>query len=1063
MTPLEHFSGTEPGIQADARPTAPGPRALAANLLMPGGLEARSESRRIAAGLIALALVSFILLNFAIDQSAKSRLIRQHSALLAVNTESRRTQVRDLLRQYQGEVRFVADEQRIRDWSARALSSGLSPAETRAFNAELERAATQFGFGFAAVMTPSLQTLARARQDTPGSAEGLAELVQQCASTRSPAFGDLREGADGEPLLAVAVPVPVVVHGVSPIMVFGLSVDRAFSDQLLHWAGYGPAAGAYLVRSEGDRVIILSSPPDGLHARAGQPVSSSDPRYRAASMAAAGVESNVQAFGDGGQPLWAATRHLPEVGWGIVGEDDRASVREGMRGTLVGLLMLDLAVLAVAVGAVMFWRRQYKTGLAAREVEVTRRHAERVQSVFDTAFDAILTFDRQGRIRTVNRAAERLFGHPGGAMEGEPIQRYLRGVKAEATSSTAPPAAEAGLPGGGVGGVVTRSEAMRADGTLLPVEFSLGAAGQGDERVNSAIVRDITERVDAERRIGAFAKGLEMSNRRLEEVNAQLEEASRLKSEFLANTSHELRTPLNGMIGFLQLVLDDMCDSPEEERDFLKQALQCSRHLLGLINDVLDIAKIEAGKLTLEISAINVRELFDEVYTVTHVQAAQKGLELTFVTPEDASLKARGDIGKVKQILINLVGNSLKFTPRGGIRVRAVAHADLGHLMFEVQDTGIGIPRDRQKVIFEKFTQGDGSTTRRYGGTGLGLAISRSLVELMGGIIGVHSEGVGKGTRAYFSLPIWSEVVEPIPAEQDPGDRIEGPAGGALVLVVEDDATFRRYLTTLMHQHGYRTVEARNAETGWVLARRLRPNVVVLDYALTCVEGASLRTGWDLAERMTADSTTRHIPLIFVTGFDDELREKLRSTAFARKPHHLMKPIDASVLLARIEELVGANQDRVIRILMADDDPAVGAFVRKVLPAKRFHLEVATNGEECLHFLRTQPRGFDLLLLDLMMPQVSGYDVLREMTLTGTAPELPVLVLTNFPEARNADEKRLLEQGLVLDVVPKTSVHDNPKLLPHVIEWQMHVSYGETNDGAPPGPAPGDEPEEKAA
>ena len=136
---------------------------------------------------------------------------------------------------------------------------------------------------------------------------------------------------------------------------------------------------------------------------------------------------------------------------------------------------------------------------------------------------------------------------------------------------------------------------------MMPVEFSIGSAGQGDERLYTVIVRDITERVEAEKRIRSFAEGLEISNRRLEEVNAQLEEASRLKSEFLANTSHELRTPLNGMIGFLQLVLDGMCDSRDEERDFLQQALQCSRHLLGLINDVLDIAKIEAGKLTLEI------------------------------------------------------------------------------------------------------------------------------------------------------------------------------------------------------------------------------------------------------------------------------------------------------------------------------------------------------------------------------------------------------------------------------------------------------------------------------
>jgi CheY-like chemotaxis protein len=305
----------------------------------------------------------------------------------------------------------------------------------------------------------------------------------------------------------------------------------------------------------------------------------------------------------------------------------------------------------------------------------------------------------------------------------------------------------------------------------------------------------------------------------------------------------------------------------------------------------------------------------------------------------------------------------------------------------------------------------------------------------------------------YFSLPVWGHaglsLVEGVGAEgEGEGEQIEGPANGALVLVVEDDPVFRRFLTVLLHQHGYRTVTSGHAEGAWVLVRRLQPAVVVLDYALSCAEGALLRTGWDLAERMTADHETRHIPLIFVTGFDAELKEKLRATAFARKPEHLMKPVEGSVLLAKLEELVGFIQGRQVRVLMADDDPTVAAFLRKVLPEDRYHIEVANNGEECLHVLRTQPRGFDLLLLDLMMPEVSGYDVLREMTLMGTAPELPVVVLTNFPEARNPEEKRLLELGLVLDVLPKTSVHDNPKLLGHIIEWHLQVAFDGSGEKA---------------
>jgi PAS domain S-box-containing protein len=733
--------------------------------------------------------------------------------------------------------------------------------------------------------------------------------------------------------------------------------------------------------------------------------------------------------------VWAVTRFIPELGWGLVTQVDREVMTSGTRLTLLRLVIMDAAIVLVAAMLAWVWRRQYTRGLARHEEFVTLRHAARVQAIFDTAFDAIITFDRQGRVRTVNRAAEHLFGRPAAEMDGQPLQRFLHWGTSRG---------EDDLP---VPGVVCVAEALRADGEVFPAEFSLGQAGEGEELLYTAIVRDISDRVQAERRIRTYSEGLEAGNRRLEEVNAQLEEASRLKSEFLANTSHELRTPLNGMIGFLQLVLDGMCENEEEERDFLKQALQCSRHLLGLINDVLDIAKIESGKLSLEIEKVEVEALFQEVQTLTHVQAAQKGIRLEFEESAGGRPPLRCDFAKTKQVLVNLVGNSLKFTPKGSITVRAVFHEPLGHVIIEVIDTGIGIPKEQQKVIFEKFAQGDGSTTRKYGGTGLGLAISRSLVELQGGVIGVQSEGTGRGTRLYFSLPLWSESVEAVPAV-DLGGEIEGPAQGPLVLVVEDDPIFRKFLSALLHGHGYRTVEAPHAEGGWSLVRRLRPSLVVLDYALSCAEGAVLRTGWDLAERMTHDASTRGTPLIFVTGFDHEVREKVTATAFARKPQHLVKPIDGRDLIARIEQLIGDAGGRQVRLLMADDDPSVAAYVRAVLPEDRYYIEHARNGEECLHILRTQPRGFDLLMLDLMMPEVSGYDVLREMTLTGAGADLPVLVLTNFPEARNAEEKRLLEEGLVLDVLSKTAVHDNPRLLPHLLDWHLQVVRDPADESA---------------
>ena len=1043
-----------PGMRAGDRdvPAASAPAAGSSgdpvSFLLGGGAQAHRDSRRISAGLAVLGVLAVVLVNVGVYQNTQRHVVRERWDQLIINTEMRRDQVRDLALRIGNETRYVVEQPQFRS-AILGLSGGDPQAARAQLRVELDRASVRFGFHTVRVFD------LEGRSVLEGTSTDGHEFAHHAALAHQTADGGANveawEEADGTQALGMALPVTGAGHRPVAVVTFGLHTQDVLPPALQQWPGFGPSVGAYLVRKRGTQIQYLSSAPGSPRLKAGARVEESARFARAAAMAVEGVESSILLSDGDGRQKAVVTRYLPDLGWGIVGHADRSELTQGMAVTVYGLIAFDGALLLLSAIALWLWRRQYKAGLAQRELEVTNRHAERVRAVFDTAFDTIVTFDGAGRVHSVNRAAQELFGRPAAEVDGQPVHRFLQWGASGRPTTELPPT-----------GTVVRAEALRSDGSVRPVEFSLGSSGEGGELQYSAIVRDISERVEAERRIEEFAQGLEVSNRRLEELNAQLEEASRLKSEFLANTSHELRTPLNGMIGFLQLVLDGMCDSPEEERDFQRQALECSRHLLGLINDVLDIAKIEAGKLALEITPVDPANVFDEVYTVTHVQAAQKGIKLAFEPPEVADLRVRGDFGKIKQILINLVGNSLKFTAKGSITVRAVPHVELGHCMFEVTDTGIGIAPERQKVIFEKFTQADGSTTRRYGGTGLGLAITRSLVELMGGIINVHSEGEGKGTRMYFSLPVWSEEEEERPAgDDDRADRIEGPAGGPLVMVVEDDPVFRRYLAALLHGNGYRTVEARNAESGWVLARRLRPSVIVLDYALTCAENANLRTGWDLAERLTSDAKTRHIPLIFVTGFEGELTAKLRATAFARQPVHLMKPVEGAVLIAHIQELVGSVQGRVVRLLMADDDPSVGAYVRKVLPEDRFHIEFATNGEQCLHVLRTQPRGFDLLLLDLMMPEVSGYDVLREMTLASLAPDLPVLVLTNFPEPRNDEERRLLGEGLVLDVLAKTSVHENPQLLPHIIDWHLQVSAEERESNGEPGPDA--EPQREAA
>lgn len=1011
-----------PSVRTASPPDRGGDELRAAHVLLAHGADQRHESRRIVFGASLLLLAGVVALNLGLYHELHQRVEQRGWGRLEDAAELARDEV----------SRFTVTARRISESLARdpatrqallaTLHDGGHHVASGAW-AVLTDKADHFGFESIELAAPEGSVVTSHRQCGCQTPRERAQLVARALIMGEPVLADPGVGE-----LVVAVPLGIDSDGHSGVLLVHDHAPQLADALGRQWQSLGRSAGAFLVRAEGDRAVVLTdfSRGTGLPRRRRVDLSASD--AMSVAMAATGVESRAEVANAEGQPAWIVTRMLPELGWGLVAQVDRAEILSEMNGAKQGLLLLDLLLVALLVGSGLLWWRFYRAGLARHEAQLTERHAQRIQSVFDTAFDAIVSLEPTGRVRAVNRAAERLLDSTAAELDGRPISEHLDFGGDDV------------LPSAGSVGV---GRVLRHGAEPIPVEFSIGAAGDGDERMVTAIVRDVRERVEAERRLRGFAEGLEVANRRLEEVNAQLEEASRLKSEFLANTSHELRTPLNGMIGFLQLVLDDMCDSPEEEREFLKQALQCSRHLLGLINDVLDIAKIEAGRLQLETDRIDTQALFGEVYTLTHVQAAQKGVALEFDSQVDEGLHARGDFGKVKQVLINLVGNSLKFTPKGRIVVRAKAHPELGHFMFEVQDTGIGIPADRQKLIFEKFVQADGSTTRRFGGTGLGLAISRSLIELMGGIIGVHSEGEGHGTRMYFSLPMWRDEIETSTAEQRAADeQVKGPAGGSLVLIVEDDPVFRRFLTAVLQQSGYRTVEADHAESGWMLLRRLRPAVVVLDYALSCGDGAALRTGWDLATRMTSEPETRHVPIVFVTGFDRELKDKLRATAFARRPEHLVKPIEAGQLIERINAVALPHASGLTRVLMADDDPTVAAYMRKVLPEKRFHLEITSNGEECLHALRTQPHAYDLLILDLMMPEVSGYDVLREMTLSQIRPDLPVLVLTNFPEARNEEERRLLEHGLVLDVVAKTSVHDNPQLLPHLLDWHLQVARG---------------------
>ena len=287
-------------------------------------------------------------------------------------------------------------------------------------------------------------------------------------------------------------------------------------------------------------------------------------------------------------------------------------------------------------------------------------------------------------------------------------------------------------------------------------------------------------------------------NRKLERANFDLAEMSRVKTDFLATTSHELRTPLNSISGFTRLILDGLCDNRDEERELLRDVFSSAEHLLSIVNDLLDVAKIEAGKLRLATERVDLKSVMQEAMAVVSVQAAAKHLTMVDETGSMAVPMVNGDRARIQQILINLMGNAVKFTEKGWITLRVRSATNRGFLEVEVQDTGIGIPAAKQRHLFEKFHQLDSSFTRQQGGSGLGLSICRSLVELMGGRIKLWSAGAGCGTTVSFSLPLHRDVDDPVHVKGREALAAAGNEAGVRVLVVDNDPEFRRYLKTLL-------------------------------------------------------------------------------------------------------------------------------------------------------------------------------------------------------------------------------------------------------------------------
>jgi len=594
-----------------------------------------------------------------------------------------------------------------------------------------------------------------------------------------------------------------------------------------------------------------------------------------------------------------------------------------------------------------------------KKAELQLREDEaRFRAIDAAAPVGLIIADMETRILHLNRSFCEIFGCDTGKILGEPVTALFPD-KAKGD--------ELAMLLRGTAGARTEFHFTRPDGIESCAMVSVAELNfHGEQSVVASFV-DIGDRVRAEAE--------------LKHAKEAAESASRVKSAFLANMSHELRTPLNAIIGYSEILVEDAIDRGDKTSIADLQKIQSAgKHLLGLINDILDLSKIEAGRMDIYLEQVFLSKLVDEVKTIVEPMVSKNSNRLVIECPKNIG-SLRTDLTKLKQNLINLLSNAAKFTKDGEVKLslsRENGDDGVKRIRFTVSDTGIGMNEEQLGKLFQSFTQADSSTTRNFGGTGLGLTITRHFCTMLGGTVEADS-APGKGS--VFTMVLPDQIAKAAPATG--GEIRVAPRlahGRAMtILVVDDDPAVHEVLSATLSREGYRLQHARDGEEALEIMRKSPPDIVTLDVMMPKIDG------WSVLGLMKSDPDLQNIPVIMLTIVDD------RNLGFSLGASEFMtKPIDRTRLIGLIEQFTH-TKDAVI--LVVDDDPDVRRIIRQAVEGVGMISAEAENGRAALDWLDKNPAP-SLILLDLMMPEVDGFEFLVKMRQRPQAHDIPVVVLT---------------------------------------------------------------------